>query len=391
MKITNVNQINNLELYIKETLSKLLNETFSNERRFYLDNHISDKANGYMPSRDIKYGTEDIAISIPRSRGGFFPSTIDKYQKSINKDYLSLLRDLIMNCKNIKALKMQAKSLGLPYHDKQIEELLNDLHEEANQVNLCRLNNDYYFIYIDAKVIDLKFDDEKHVTKATHFTVVAVDEEAKKQVIYCNCLKGNESLKLWKEVLNNLSNRGVNRVSMIITDDFSGLNDLTKSLFPNTHHQLCTVHLCRNARKHLNHKTYEYFKKSLEQIYHDADYEQGYSKFIALCEYLDNAGYKSWSKHLRKRIDNYTASLHYPEEIQKHIKSTNSVEGINNDIEIYKRNSGGYFHSTRDLMVKMKIMLDHKYQNKWKKPLAIFKHKIYEINQIFLKQFYTDI
>ena len=42
-------------------------------------------------------------------------------------------------------------------------------------------------------------------------------------------------------------------------------------------------------------------------------------------------------------------------------------------------------------MVKMKIMLDHKYQNKWKKPLAIFKHKIYEINQIFLKQFNTDI
>ena len=34
---------------------------------------------------------------------------------------------------------------------------------------------------------------------------------------------------------------------MIITDDFSGLNDLTKSLFPNTHHQLCTVHLCRNV------------------------------------------------------------------------------------------------------------------------------------------------
>ena len=232
-------------------ISKLLNDSFTQERNFYLNDNISDKANGYMPERNIKYGTEDIPISIPRTRDGFFPSVIDKYQKSINKDYLDLLRDLVLNCKNIKALKMQAKAMGLPYKDEQIEILLDELYSEAQQVNLSRLNSDYYFLYLDAKVIDIKFDDEKHVTKATHFTVVAIDEHAKKHIIYCNSLKGNESLKLWKEVLNNIKNRGATRISMLITDDFAGLNDLIRSLFPEAHHQLCIVHLLRNARKHL--------------------------------------------------------------------------------------------------------------------------------------------
>lgn len=382
----------NLELYVKEMLSDLLNKTFKSERDYYLYNHkLTDKGNGYLPKRNIKYGTEDIPISIPRSRSGFFPSVIDKYQKSITKDYLDLLRDLILNSKNIKSLKLQAKSLGLPYKEEQIEKLIEELYEEAQQINLSRLESDYYFIYIDAKVIDIKFDDENHVTKATQFTVVAIDMDAKKHVIYCNCLKGNESLKLWKEVLNNLKNRGVTRVSMIITDDFSGLNDLVKSLFPITNHQLCLVHLLRNARKHLDHRDYDYFKKHIEQIYYNAEYEAGYSEFISLCEYLYNKGYKSWSKYLKERVDNYTATLHYPEEIQKHIKSTNTVEGINNDIEIYKRNSGGYFHSQRDLMVKMKIMIDNKYKNKWKNPLSFFKYKIYEINKIFLEQFNAHI
>jgi transposase-like protein len=279
----------------------------------------------------------------------------------------------------------------LPYKEEQIEELINELYLESQEVNNSRLSSDYYFIYIDAKVIDLKFDDEKHVTKATHFTVVAVDEDAKKHIIYCNALKGNESLKLWKEVLNNLKNRGVTRVSMIITDDFSGVANLLNSLFPETHHQLCLVHLLRNATKHLKDQDYQYFKKTLEKIYHDASYKSGYDSFIKLCDYLDNSGYKSWSKHLRERIDNYTASLHYPEEIQKHIKSTNAVEGINNDIEIYKRNSGGYFHSQRDLMVKMRIMINHKYNHKWKKTIPIFKAKIFQINNIFKKQFNVEI
>jgi len=147
------------------------------------------------------------------------------------------------------------------------------------------------------------------------------------------------------------------------------------------------VHLLHNATKHLKDQDYQYFKKTLEKIYHDASYKSGYDSFIKLCDYLDNSGYKSWSKHLRERIDNYTASLHYPEEIQKHIKSTNTVEGINNDIEIYKRNSGGYFHSQRDLMVKMRIMINHK----WKKPIPIFKTKIFQINNIFKKQFNVEI
>lgn len=382
---------NNLEIAIEQLISEFLNKTFLQEREFYLNDNKNDRANGYLPDRNIKYGTEDINISIPRTRKGFYPNSINKYQKAVNDDYLDLLRKLILNCKNIKSLKLQAKSLGMPYKDEQIDQLLDELFLEAEQINQARLNSDCYFLYIDAKVIDLKFDDEQKVTKATHFTVVSVDTDTKKHIIYSKALKGNESLKLWREVLQNLQNRGLTRVSNIITDDFSGLTNLIKSLFPVSHHQLCMVHLLRNAHKRLDKKDYEYMQKSLQEINYASDYQSGYDSFIRLFDELQNRGYVSWSNYLRERIDNYSSYLHYPEKIQKNIRSTNSVEGINNDIEIHRRNSGGYFHSERDLMVKMRILVENKYNTKWKNPIPIFKANIYAIEQVFLKQFNTDI
>lgn len=97
MNIHNTNLKTNIENIIQNMISELLNKTFNQERQFYLQNKPSDKANGYLPQRNIKYGTQDIPINIPRSREGFYPSVINKYQKSINQDYSQLLRDLIFN------------------------------------------------------------------------------------------------------------------------------------------------------------------------------------------------------------------------------------------------------------------------------------------------------
>ena len=58
-------------------------------------------------------------------------------------------------------------------------------------------------------------------------------------------------LEAWRKVLVELRNRGLRRALLLVTDDFSGLLPLVKSLLPNTDHQLCTVHLLRNAQRHL--------------------------------------------------------------------------------------------------------------------------------------------
>jgi transposase-like protein len=39
---------------------------------------------------------------------------------------------------------------------------------------------------------------------------------------------------------------------MAVSDDFPGLIEAIRVLFPNTDHQLCTVHLKRNIYRHIS-------------------------------------------------------------------------------------------------------------------------------------------
>jgi len=68
--------------------------------------------------------------------------------------------------------------------------------------------------------------------------------------------KGNELLEAWRRVLIDLKNRGLTRTLLRVTDDFSGLYRLLQDLYPHAYHQLCTVHLLRNAQRHLSPQPY---------------------------------------------------------------------------------------------------------------------------------------
>ena len=67
-------------------------------------------------------------------------------------------------------------------------------------------------------------------------------------------------LEAWRQILIDLRNRGLTRVLLWVTDDFSGLYPLLQGLFPQAYHQLCTVHLLRNAQRHLSPEDYTTFK-----------------------------------------------------------------------------------------------------------------------------------
>lgn len=52
-----------------------------------------------------------------------------------------------------------------------------------------------------------------------------------------------------------------------------------------------------------------------------------------------------------------------------------------------RRNSGGYFHSERELAVKTKIIFDNLSQGKWRNPIPRFASNLAQINQFFCERF----
>jgi transposase-like protein len=225
------------------------------------------------------------------------------------------------------------------------------------------------------------------IKKAVHFTVVGVDMNCKKELLLSIVFFGSESLEMWKKVITNLKNRGLCRVLMFITDDFSGLNKLLSQMLPSTDHQLCLVHLMRNLKGNLDKNLYEEFSNLMQEIYLCSSFESAYSKLSNFIEEKVKKDYSFYANYLKERTNNYLAFTKYPQGLRLMIRTTNAVEGINNAIETTRRNSGGYFHSEREMAIKMKIIFDNLAKTKWSNPIPKFAANLAQINHMFFERF----
>lgn len=261
-----------------------------------------------------------------------------------------------------------------------------DSLEESKKFNSRQLVSDWAFVYVDAKVIDMA-EEAGSIKKAVHFTVVGMDMNCKKELLLSITFFGSESLEMWKKVITNLKNRGLCRVLMFITDDFSGLNKLLLQMLPNTDHQLCLVHLLRNLKGNLDKNLYEEFSNLMQEIYLCPSFESAYSKLVNFIEEKVKKDHGFYANYLKDRVNNYLAFTKYPQGLRPMIRTTNAVEGINNAIEITRRNSGGYFHSEREMAIKMKIIFDNLAKTKWLNPIPKFAANLAQINHMFFERF----
>lgn len=370
-------------------LSHVLNSALKTERQLHLEVHPDDRANGYAPKRTLQVGATSVALDRPRTRQGFYPAVLPKHQRHLPEAYQQLLRNILLGAKSFSAARRTLQALGLGYSPEQVEHLLEELHQEAKSFFTRPLGPDWLCLFIDAKLVELK-DDHNLVKQAVHFLVVGIGLDGKKEILTATSLWGNEVLEAWRKILIDLKNRGLVRALLLVTDDFSGLAPLIKGLFPNSQHQLCTVHLLRNAQRHLCLEDYTTFKQTWREIHAASSFESAQVKFRALLDQLRPAN-KAWVEHLEKRVPNYLTFIQYPSPVRPHLRSTNLPEGINNQIENLRRNAGGHFHSQREALIKMKLLAHDLYDHKWSRVCPILLTHLGTLNQIFRRHFEAEL
>jgi len=117
--------------------------------------------------------------------------------------------------------------------------------------------------------------------------------------------------------------------------------------FPNNDIQLCTVHMQRNAKTHRHKTDAAEFQQRWRAIKSSWNLEVANQQFEQLCDRFAN-----FIAELRKKRQYYLAFLNYPESIRCPLSTTNVAEAVNGQLEIMRRNSGGYFHS-EDVLIEL--------------------------------------
>lgn len=374
-----------LKEFFRRGLAELLSTAIHTEREFHLQDHPEDRANGHSPQRELRVGTLAVPLQVPRTRQGFYPALLPKHQRQLPQQYHELLHTVLLQATSFRAALRTLQSMGLGYRPDQLETLLAELDQQAKTFFTRPLHPDWLFLFIDAKVIHLK-DEHDQVKKAVHFLVVGVNMQGYKELLTSQIFWGNEVIDAWRSVIISLKNRGLTRALFLVTDDFSGVTTLISSLLPNSDHQLCTVHLFRNALRHLNENQYADFKTTWKEIYASSSPDTARSKLLALLERL-RPNHPSYVQHLEKRTDQLLSFMKYPTLIRSTLRSTNLAEGLNNIIENVRRNAGGHFHSEREARIKLLLVSERLGQTKWSRPDPRIATNIQTLNHMFLQRF----
>jgi putative transposase len=150
--------------------------------------------------------------------------------------------------------------------------------------------------------------------------------------------------------------------------------------------QLCAVHMQHNAKTHLSKTDRTEFPQRWRAIKSSWDVEVSHRQFEELCDRFAKA-YPTWIGELRKKREHYLAFLKYPESMRRSFSTTNVVEAINVQLEMMRRNSGGYFHSEETLQFKLGLAISSLEDSRWRTVARSFASAIPQLNALFQPRF----
>ena len=370
---------------LRELLGLLISTASAAERNVYLEKEPADKPNGFY-DRCLQLGTLPIEVRVPRTRtGDFRPATLPSpYRRGYSEHVRSLLLGLLGSSRSINAAKDALQKMGLSSSEQDLEQVATQMIEELELRNSRPLDPDMLAVFVDGKYVELREADK--LRSACIYLAIGLGRDGKKRVLSCIARPGRENLEDWKSVLRALIERGLRRVMIFIQDDFSGLLPISQSFFPNADVQLCAVHLQRNAKTHLSKTDSTEFQQRWRAIKSSWDVEVGNRQFEELCDRFAKAS-PSWMGELRKKRQHYLAFLKYPEPMRKSFSTTNVVEAINGQLEIMRRNSGGYFHSEQTLKFKLGLAISSLEDGRWRTLARGIASALPQLNALFQSRF----
>jgi transposase-like protein len=372
---------------LRELLGALLSSLAHAERDAYLQSQPEDKANGFYP-RSLLLGSVPIDLEVPRTRSKQFrpPSLPARYQRGYSEETQSLLLGLLRSSRSVSAARDALHKMGLSSSEQELEKVALGFIEELELRNTRPLDPDLLALFFDGKYVEVK--DGDRLKPACIYLAIGLGRDGKKRVLACLSKSGRENLEDWKLVLRSLIERGLRRVLIVVHDDFSGLLPITKSLFSGADVQLCTVHMQRNARNHLSKIDSAEFQQRWRAVKSTWDEQVGSTQFEQLCQRFDQ-GYPAFMAELRKKRDHYLAFLPYP-DARRSLSTTNAVEAINGQLEIIRRNSGGYFQSEDTVKLKLGITITALENGRWSKVTGRVEECLHQLNAKFQMRFESE-
>ncbi|HBA0502937.1 TPA: IS256-like element ISEfa13 family transposase, partial [Enterococcus faecium] len=239
-----------LDDLFRRHLELAINALLQAELTVFLDYEKYDRAgfnsgnsrNGnYSRSFKTEYG--ELNLVIPRDRNGdFSQQTLPAYKRTNDSLETTIIQLVQKGITMSEISDLIEKMYGHYYKPQTISNMSKIVSEDVSAFKERTLEAKYSVIFMDATHIPLK---RQTVSKEAVYIVIGIRLDGTKEVLGFT-IAPTESAYVWKEILQDLKDRGLEEVLLVVTDGLSGIDDSIHSVYPNAQFQQCCVHISRN-------------------------------------------------------------------------------------------------------------------------------------------------
>jgi putative transposase len=317
-----------VEQIVQQILEAEMDETVGAEKSERTSNRLGYRSGHYPRTLVTRVGK--LELRVPQDRQGRFRTEVfERYQRSEKALVGALAEMYIQGVSTRKVKEITEQLCGHEFSAATVSRINQSLDEELAKFANRRLEEEYPYLVLDARYEKVR---EDGVIRSQAVQVaIGINGEGRRCVLAVE-LANRESTSSWRDFLVRLKQRGLRGVEFAVTDDHAGLKQGMVEVLPETAWQRCYVHFLRNALDYLPRKANDDCLVELRWLYDRHDVEQA-RQDLALWLGKWQSKYPKLCNWVEANIEETFTFYRLPVEHHKHMKSTNMLERINEELK----------------------------------------------------------
>jgi len=271
-----------------------------------------------------------LELRVPRDRSGEFSTALfERYARS-EKALVAALAEMYVQGVSTRKVKAITEELcGHSFSASAISAVNKGMDEALERFAQRPLAEPYPYLILDARYEKVR--EGGVIQPLAVMIAIGINWEGQRQVLAVE-LANRESQSSWKEFLLRLKERGLSGVEFVVSDDHAGLRKAISEVLTEAAWQRCYVHFLRNALDYLPRKADDDCLQELRWMYDRRDSQEANRDLAAWIG--------KWQGKYPKLVDwaenNIGETLTFyrlPRAHHKHMKSTNMLERLNEEIK----------------------------------------------------------
>jgi putative transposase len=271
-----------------------------------------------------------LELRVPQDRAGRFSTELfERYQRS-EKALVAALAEMYVQGVSTRKVKAITEELcGHSFSASAISAINIRLDEELAQFAGRRLDEACPYLIVDARYERIR--EAGVIGNQAVLLAIGIGWDGRRSILAVE-LANRESRSSWREFLLGLRERGLSGVEFVVSDDHAGLRQAIVEVLPEAAWQRCYVHFLRNALDYVPRKVDDDCLRELRWLYDRRDLGEARRDLAAWLAKWQST-YPKLCGWVEEHIEETLTFYRLPRQHHKHLKSTNLLERLNEEIK----------------------------------------------------------